>query len=185
MAYDTFLGIGNVTLLDKNGNIFYKYFPQNKYREFYFNVAIKDFEVIGRIKKARRTLKYLVQLEGEVVNVPEIKIQFAPNPRKATVYRNTGLIVFDTSFRLKPIILLMFLYAHEMAHFAYPSVNGVRTKENESKCDIWGAKFLLLKGYNPSQILAGMKFALKESNETQWRFDQMVNFLDNVKKVII
>lgn len=70
-------------------------------------------------------------------------VLFQNNPNKCSIEWDKRRIVFDTSFRGRPLPILEFILAHEFGHSKY---------KTEAFADLWAAKYLLDMGYNPSQI---------------------------------
>lgn len=71
------------------------------------------------------------------------KILFAHNPNKCTIDWSKQKIVFDTSLKEYTLPELDFIRYHEFAHSRY---------KTEKFCDLLAVNFMLMKGYNLSQI---------------------------------
>jgi hypothetical protein len=71
------------------------------------------------------------------------QITFGDNPNKCTIFYDEGVIVFDESFRGKPLYIKYHIYFHELGHHWYTT---------EWKADLYASKKMLDKGFNPSQI---------------------------------
>lgn len=184
MQYSTYVGRGRVVVLDNRGNIFYDYTPES-YKPFFFNVNIKNPRIHGDAYKVTSRLDYLVKLpKGKYFFPQELKITFTNDDTKASVNLKDGKLTINEKYRKYPIWMIYFLYFHEVAHFLYPSGKLGRTAENEFRCDRLAAKLMLTMGFNPSQILAAMKFGLDNGSEQNYRYKRMVNYLNEVKTVI-
>jgi hypothetical protein len=70
-------------------------------------------------------------------------IRFGDNPSKCTIYYKEGVILFDNSFKNQPLYIKYAIYFHELGHHYY---------KTEAKADLYSAKKMLEKGFNPSQI---------------------------------
>ena len=73
----------------------------------------------------------------------DFKIMFGNNPRKCTIYWDKKYILFDNSFREKPLNQLYFILFHEWGHSIY---------KTETYADLYAANCMLGKGFNPSQV---------------------------------
>ncbi len=71
------------------------------------------------------------------------KIMFGNNPNKCTIYWNKKLILFDSSFKEKPLSYIDLILFHERGHSLY---------ETEKYADLYATNEMLKKGYNESQI---------------------------------
>jgi hypothetical protein len=80
------------------------------------------------------------------------------------------LILFDESFRTKPLYIKYAIYFHELGHHFY---------KTESKADLYSAKKMLDKGFNPSQI--GMASLESLSQNSFDRKMKTVSLLTNNK----
>lgn len=78
------------------------------------------------------------------LEISDFKIKIAPNPCKASIYINSGIIEIDPVFwgnlskAQKDYVL-----SHEFGHLYY---------EDEQSADLYAACQMLKIGYNPSQI---------------------------------
>ncbi len=142
-----------ILIYDYRGKEFYNTRDLKKVRKF--NLPEGTYYVAsGNFKKLRRPVKFpkskYYRKERDLGN-KDYKITFALNPNKATIYHNKALIVFDTSFRHKPLYEIIFILYHEIGHQYYYS---------EHKTDHYARNKMLEKGYNPSQIGKGILFSL-------------------------
>lgn len=71
------------------------------------------------------------------------EIRFGNNPNKCSIFWDLGFILFDESFREKPLPQLYFILFHEFGHARY---------KTEKFADLYAVNCMLKKGYNPSQI---------------------------------
>ena len=96
------------------------------------------------------------------------EIRFGVNPNKCTIYYAEGLILFDNSFREKPLYIKYAIYFHELGHHYYRS---------ESKADLFSIKKMLDKGFNPSQIGLASLYSLSSKPDSMERKIKTVNVL--------
>lgn len=73
----------------------------------------------------------------------DFQIKFSSNPNKCTVYWHKKIILFDNSIKELSKPQLDFILFHEYAHARF---------KTEVYCDLMAANYMLVKGYNPSQI---------------------------------
>lgn len=139
-------GTSPVIILDNKGRIFYSCRWLTKPVR-HFNLPKGEFFVkSGDIIKRKNPVKF----RNKKLPPPErywkqkrFKIKFAPNPNKATVYHDSGLIVFDPYFKDVPKFIFDFILYHEFGHQYY---------KTEHLADAYARNKMLKKGYNPSQI---------------------------------
>lgn len=93
-------------------------------------------------------------------------ICFGDNPNKCTIFWDKGIIMFDNSFREKPLPQLYFILFHEFGHARY---------KTEKYADLYAVNSMLAKGFNPSQI--GMAPIQSLSNYADYRKENVVNRL--------
>lgn len=113
-----------------------------------FNLPIgKYFVDSGGIKELPEPVKYnLLKLPKEERVMPDpfnFKIQFANNPYKCTINFKDKTITFDNSFKSKTLPEIYFVLFHEFAH---------RYFKTEKYCDVLASNYMLVRGFNPSQI---------------------------------
>ena len=100
--------------------------------------------------------------------VKRYEIKFGDNPSKCTIYYKEGIILFDNSFKNQPLYIKYAIYFHELGHHYY---------KTEAKADLYSAKKMLEKGFNPSQIgLASLESLSSASLERKMK---TVNTLTN------
>ena len=73
----------------------------------------------------------------------DFSVTFEPNKHKCTVNFIKKQIIFDTSFKERPLPEIYFILFHEFAHQYF---------KTEKWCDVLAANYMLVKGFNPSQI---------------------------------
>jgi hypothetical protein len=93
-------------------------------------------------------------------------IIFGTNPNKCTIFYDKGVILFDNSIMSKPLYVKYGIYYHELGHHFY---------KTEKYADLYSAKRMLEKGFNPSQV--GRAFLDSLSEKSIQRKMDMVNTL--------
>lgn len=97
----------------------------------------------------------------------KFKILFDVNKNKCTVSWHDEVIIFDNSFKDKPLPELYFVLYHEYAH---------RYFKTERYVDLLATNYMLIKGFNPAQI--GRAHVLSLSDR------QNARKLYNIEKII-
>jgi hypothetical protein len=133
--------------ITKAGRAFYSYSPE-KGKEVHFNLPAGKFYRssvdLKECKPYEYNFKATRKVERSNLIVPEtLKVKFAPNPNKATIYLDKGEIVIDSSFKDAGEVVLKHILYHEKGHFLY---------KTEEYCDEYAMERLLEEGYNKSQI---------------------------------
>ncbi len=88
-------------------------------------------------------------------NPMDFDIRFGTNPNKCTVNWDKKYVLFDTSFKERPLPQLDGIFYHECGHRFYST---------EKFCDIYSVKCMLREGYNPSQIGQAFIDSLSDMN---------------------
>lgn len=88
-------------------------------------------------------------------NPLNFKIIFAFNPNKITVDWNMNIIVFDNSFKEKPIYEIYYGLFHEAGHKFWD-----KGESAEKKCDEYAINEMLKFGFNPIQCRSGINGSL-------------------------
>ena len=71
------------------------------------------------------------------------RVVFGSNPNKCSILWGKDTILFDNSFKEKPLPQVQFILGHEFGHQFY---------KTEKYCDLYAANRMLRMGFNPSQI---------------------------------
>jgi hypothetical protein len=163
-------------IFEPNGNLFYSSdFTDHiaKGERLDFNLPAGEYKYNGSFIK----LADPVPVKNIILPLPERDIKgkrysiiFGTNPNKCSIFYDTGVILFDNSFKSKPLYIKYGVYYHELGHHWY---------KTESKADLYAAKKMLDKGFNPSQIgFASIESLSEKSFE---RKEKIVNHLTNNK----
>jgi len=99
-------------------------------------------------------------------NPKEFNIYFSDNPNKCTVDFDSETIVFDHSFKNKPLPQIFFILYHEYGHQYYST---------EKYADMYAANMMLKKGFNMSQIGASPLISLSER-----QYDRKQNLIERL-----
>lgn len=115
-----------------------------------FNLPSGIYEYEGYIIKLPNPIKFKeIKLPIPERNKEQrkYKILFGNNPNKCSIFYDKGIILFDKSFLTKPLYIRYNIYFHELGHHFY---------KTEKLADLYAAKKMLEKGFNPSQIGYGI-----------------------------
>jgi hypothetical protein len=164
------------TIYEPDGKVFYSSDFTDKIEKgerLEFNLPAGQYKYDGSFIK----LPYPVPVKSITLPLRErnlakkrYEIKFGDNPNKCTIFYDEGLILFDTSFKSKPLYIKYTIYFHELGHHWY---------KTEWKADLYAAKMMLDKGFNPSQI--GMASLESLSDDSYQRKVKTVNLLTNNK----
>lgn len=86
----------------------------------------------------------------------QFKIEFGDNPYKCTVSYVKGIIKFDNAFRDASLPQIYFLLYHEYGHQFF---------KTEKYADFMSANYMMVKGFNPSQIVTAPWTTLSDKQE--------------------
>lgn len=159
-------------IFEPNGQLFYSSdFTDHiaKGERLDFNLPAGEYRYNGSFTKLSSPVKVLpIALPPKERNIERKRynIQFGANKNKCTIFYKEGLILFDTSFKNKPLYVKYCIYYHELGHHWY---------KTESKADLFAAKKMLDKGFNPSQI--GLAALESLSNNS---FDRKMKTVDRL-----
>ena len=111
-----------------------------------FNLPAGSYKFNGFFQKLDKPVAMKnILLPPRERNIPRRKYQiiFGTNPNKCTIFYESGVILFDSKYKNAPLYVKYGIYYHELGHHWYKS---------EDKADLFAAKKMLEKGFNPSQI---------------------------------
>lgn len=161
-------------IFDSNGVLFYSSDFVDKIKNgerLDFNMPVGDYKYNGSFQKLDNPVPVKqISLPVKERNIPmrRYKIEFGDNPNKCTIFYAKALILFDRSFRKKPMYIKYAIYYHELGHHWY---------RTESKADLYATKKLLDLGFNPSQIGLASLESLSDRPEAYERKMKTVNAL--------
>lgn len=147
----------------KNGKILEFNLPPGKYKyngnfiKLNFPVPVKNI-TLPKFERNYKKKRY--------------EIIWGNNPNKCTIFYNEGIILFDNSLKSKPLYVKYAIYFHELAHHRY---------KTEKFADLYAAKMMLEKGFNPSQIGLTVLGTLSDTVNNEDRKQSIVNHLTNNK----
>jgi hypothetical protein len=165
-------------IFEPNGNMFYSSdFTDHiaKGERLNFNLPAGSYKFNGSFIKLPHPVPVRVitlPLKERNLAKKRYNIIFGSNPNKCTIFYDKGIILFDESFRNKPLYIKYGIYYHELGHHFY---------RTESKADLYSAKMMLEKGFNPSQIGLVQLETLSNSDKSFERKEKIVNHLTNNK----
>jgi hypothetical protein len=162
-------------IFDVSGNLFYSdTFTEKIARgeRLEFNLPLGIYKYNGNLVRLSSPVKVVnitLPLRERHLAHKKYEIIFAENPNKCTIFYDEGIILFDNSFRNKPLYVKYVIYFHELGHHWYKS---------EEKADLYATKKLLEYGFNPSQIGKAMLESLNpDKPESFERMEKIVNAL--------
>jgi len=141
-----------------------------------FNLPFGEYEVDGNLIQLENPVNFkLVKLPPHERNfeTKKYKIFFGNNPNKCTIYhdKDNPRIVFDLSFKDKPLYVKFCIYFHELGHQYY---------KTEKYADMYAINKALDFGFNKSQI--GLAFIDSLSDRAFKRKHNVIYQLLNNKK---
>lgn len=140
-----FIGNNEVLIYDNKGRKFYSFQTNG---EFKFNLPVGVYFSNSQFRQADKMHTYEFQRSRKRENYnykePEkVKVVFATNPNKASIFLKLHRIVIDPSFLKYPSYVVEYLISHEIGHYYYTT---------EEFCDEFAQERMLKKGFNKSQI---------------------------------
>ena len=140
-----YIGQNDVLIFDKNGKKFYEFRTNGQFK---FNLPVGTFFTNSEFKEVPNphTYEFKRTRRRENYNYKEpqkVKVVFATNPNKASIFLKKGLIVIDPKFLQFPSYVVDYLISHEIGHYYYTT---------EEFCDEFAQERMLKAGYNKSQI---------------------------------
>ena len=161
-----------IRIYDDRGQLFYFRNP-DKF-PFHFNLPKGTYSSSNTLKKTSPRKYKLPQLPRfERNNKPhkQVKLVFADNPHKASIFIDKGLIVFDYKLRDLSYPQQKQVFFHELGHYHY---------RTEKYCDLFACRKMLIEGYNPSQCYYSIKGTLNESKESHYRKDYILDKCEHI-----
>ena len=141
-----------------------------------FNLPKGVFYSDVKLTELKKPLVYktpeLPEKEKNIKIPVKNELFFLHNPNKCSVIKKPKetLIFMDERYKNYPRSMQVFILFHELGHYLYYS---------EDYCDIFSAKLMLQKGYNPSQCYHSSHHNL----ESLERKKTLFNFLQDVRKI--
>jgi len=133
-------------------------------KRLFFNLPVGIYLLDGFIIELPKPVKYKeIILPAFERNKPKknYKIIFGSNPNKCTIFYDKGVILFDSTFLNRPLYERYNIYFHELGHHYY---------KTEKFADLFAAKKMLEKGFNPSQIGYGILDSLSNLQQERKNF---------------
>jgi hypothetical protein len=137
------------TIYELNGQVFYSSDFTDHIsagRRLDFNLPAGEYKYDGSFTKLSSPVPVVsvtLPMHERNIQKKRYEIRFGENPNKCTIFYDEGVILFDNSFRNKPLYIKYAIYFHELGHHWY---------KTEWKADLFSIKKMLDKGFNPSQI---------------------------------
>lgn len=152
-----------IIIRDHRGILFYSTEPLIP-KVVKFNLPMGVYYVDrGSFREAREPREYpKIKLPHRqryfFANPANFEIRFGANPNKCTVNWDNKYVLFDNSFKDKPLSQIDGIFFHECGHRFYTT---------EKFCDIYSVKCMLNEGYNPSQIGSAFIDSLSDAQEVR------------------
>jgi hypothetical protein len=164
-----YIGNNEVQIFDNKGRNFYSFKTNG---EFKFNLPVGTYFTNSDFKECKKmhTYDFKRTRKRENYNYKEphkVKVIFATNPNKASVFLTLHRIVIDPSFLKFPSYVVEYLISHEIGHYYY---------KTEEFCDEFAQERMLKRGFNKSQIAECSASTLGHGNE------RVKCCVDNLKK---
>ena len=162
-----FCTVGNVRVYDTDGRPFYFF---NATGKVHFNLPRGKYKIETSLKSAPFRKYRLPNLPAYERNLPlpqKFVIKYGDNPNTCSVFLREGYILADTSLKDLPTPARTFIYFHELGHYFYTS---------EEKCDLFAARKMLERGFNPSHVAEAPRITLRSSPE---RVHNCLNYAKN------
>jgi len=169
-----FLSTMPFQIFDNKGILFYSSDFTDKIskgEQLKFNLPAGIYRYNGNFVKLPTPVKIMsviLPMKERNLGKKRYEIVFGDNPNKCTIFYDEGVILFDNSFKNKPLYIKYVIYFHELGHHWY------RTEE---KADLFAVKKLLDLGFNPSQI--GIAFLEALSTRSLDRVEKIIKLLTN------
>jgi len=135
-----------ITIYDFRGNLFYTTLGLDKEIKK-FNLPAGEYFTDNKLQILPRPLKVkipkLPKPERKNLSPENFDVYFSDNPNKCTIDWRNKSITYDNEFYNAELADCFFILYHEFGHKLYST---------EKYADLYAARQMLLKGYNPSQI---------------------------------
>lgn len=145
---------GDVRIYDLEGKPFYFF---NSKGPVHFNLPKGVYKIETSLTPCefrKYRLPNLPKYERTLPLPKKFTIRYGENPNTCSVFLREGYILADNSLKDLPIPARTFIYFHELGHYFYVS---------EPKCDLFSARVMLERGFNPSQVAEAPRITLKSS----------------------
>lgn len=151
-----------VVIFDHTGRLFYQFTNVNG--DVYFNLPKGIYFSRYPIFELPKPLAYKREIDNlnrilakkqrnGKVKLPPIRV--GKNPNKASIFRYPNpandFILIDNYIAELPRVQKIPILFHELGHYLYA---------DEHLCDAWGARELLRRGWNPSQVVISYHLSL-------------------------
>ena len=169
-----FIANGPIHIKTADGRPFY---IMNKTGQIKFNLPKGEYISETPLKKLASPHTYKFEkkrkrehFQFDMPKPNQLKVVFADNPNKASVFPRKHTIVMDNSFQYLPEYVKKYVFYHECGHYLY---------KTEEFCDEFAQEKMLQDGYNKSQIEAAARVTLQNGHERH------KNCINNLKKAKI
>jgi hypothetical protein len=180
----------NLMIYDNLGNPFY--WHTNTTRSITFNLPKGNYSTDNHIRKKLKFIPYGHEKYPIFTNttfLKNLKIYCRPNPNKASISLERGVIVVDPKYyksKYKP--LKTFTLCHEVFHYFFHCKNN-RERQNrlihqhyEKACDNAAKAWMLANGWNPTQISLAIQMLLKGKERKDCMRDMTTHPKNNFRR---
>jgi len=165
------------------------YMKNPKQNEISFNLIAGEWVTRNELEKLKKPLVYVCPPLPQRTVFRKIKLfdfRVGNNPNKCTIDFSKGKeadVFLDYEIAEQDIPQLTFVLYHENGHFFYGGKeSGTKAYfDNEHYCDVYAAKNMLERGFNPSQCIYGCELCLSEAEHSKERKDRLFDWLKRVK----
>lgn len=150
---------GAVLVNDTSGRPFYHF---SKPGEFTFNLPAGVYDIKGEVTRLSEPVNYIFspsrkkEHAHELPKPGQLKIIYAKNPNKASIFPKKHVIIIDTGYKNAPQIIKDYLIFHEIGHYFY---------KTEKYADEFAQEQLIKKGYPFSLIVKAAEKTLFNGHE--------------------
>lgn len=158
---------GNVRIYDRSGRPFYFF---NAEGPVHFNLPKGEFLTENSLTPCpfrKYRLPKLPKYERTLPLPKKFTIRYGENPNTCSVFLREGYILADNSLKELPTPARTFIYFHELGHYYYTT---------EEYCDLFSAREMLKRGFNPSHIAEAPRITLRSSPD---RVNYCLNYAKN------
>ena len=161
---------GDIRVYDRNEKPFYFF---NAKGPVHFNLPKGIYKVEKSLTPCNfRTYKLptLPKFERRLPLPKKFTIRYGENPNTCSVFLREGYILADNSLKELPTPARTFIYFHELGHYFYVS---------EEKCDLFAARQMLKRGFNPSHVAEAPRITLRTATD---RVNYCLTYAKNARK---
>lgn len=159
-------------VVNRNGRPFYHFKAATPETKIEFNLPPGNYEIKTPFKELSKPVNF--KLNGNrkrehfypLPKPGQLKIIYAKNPNKASVFPRKHVIIFDEQYKNAPQVIKDYLLFHELGHYLY---------KQEKFADEYAQAQLIEKGYPLSMIVKAAEKTLFNGHERhKYCFENML-----------